>query len=162
MEFFNDEVAYVLQFYTFPMEAIGLILATIEVRFPLAAQKITLAINREWERYAEQQFNQLKTTKLETNAGAFQRFWTRNSRLLSWLFLWLPLCILIFIGSYSGWIQVVSPQYLLLFFPLLLVLGAVWFAVRWVEGRTVGTLGILIAGLGVCGEAYQFSHQLVS
>jgi len=31
----------------------------------------------------------------------------------------------------------------------------------WVPGRTVGTLGIIIAGLGVLGEAYQFTTQLV-
>ena len=161
MEFFNDEVAYVLQFYTFPMEALGLVLATIEVRFPLVAQKITLAVNTEWEKYAETQIKEVDPPRPEADASVFKQLWFHTSGPLRWLFLWLPLCILIFVGSYGGWIQVVMPQYLLLFLPVLLVLGAIWFAVRWVKGRTVGTLGILIAGLGVCGEAYQFTNQLV-
>lgn len=33
---------------------------------------------------------------------------------------------------------------------------------RWVIGRAVGTLGIIIAGLGVLGEAYQFLTQLIA
>ena len=31
----------------------------------------------------------------------------------------------------------------------------------WVVGRSVGTLGIIIAGFGLLGEAYQFTTQLV-
>ena len=40
-------------------------------------------------------------------------------------------------------------------------LTIVKFASDFVEGRTVGTLGIIIAGFGVLGEAYQFTTQLV-
>lgn len=39
--------------------------------------------------------------------------------------------------------------------PLLIV------APMYIEGRTVGTLGLIIAGFGVLGEAYQFTTQLV-
>ena len=38
----------------------------------------------------------------------------------------------------------------------LLILAHTYF-----EGRAVGTLGIIIAGFGVLGEAYQFTTQLV-
>ena len=31
----------------------------------------------------------------------------------------------------------------------------------WVPDRAVGTLGIIIAGFGILGEAYQFTTQLV-
>ena len=39
--------------------------------------------------------------------------------------------------------------------------GVYKFINNWVPGRTVGTLGIIIAGFGVLGEAYQFTTQLV-
>jgi hypothetical protein len=42
-----------------------------------------------------------------------------------------------------------------------LVVGGSDFAQRFVAGRAIGTLGILIAGLGLLGELYQFVTQLV-
>ena len=42
-----------------------------------------------------------------------------------------------------------------------LVVGGTDFAKRFVAGRAIGTLGILIAGLGLLGELYQFVTQLV-
>jgi len=35
------------------------------------------------------------------------------------------------------------------------------FAVRFVEDRAVGTMGIIIASLGVLGEAYQLATQIL-
>jgi hypothetical protein len=35
------------------------------------------------------------------------------------------------------------------------------FADAFVEGRAVGTLGIIIAGFGVLGEAYQFTALML-
>lgn len=39
--------------------------------------------------------------------------------------------------------------------------GIAFFADRFVEGRAVGTFGMILAGIGVLGEAYQFTTQLV-
>ena len=44
--------------------------------------------------------------------------------------------------------------------PIFIALFCLW-AVTWAKGREVGTLGIIIAGFGVLGEAYQFTTQLV-
>ncbi len=41
------------------------------------------------------------------------------------------------------------------------VVGGTDFAQRFVAGRAIGTLGILIAGLGLLGELYQLITQLV-
>ncbi|MCZ6656507.1 MAG: hypothetical protein O7C67_04370 [Gammaproteobacteria bacterium] len=42
-----------------------------------------------------------------------------------------------------------------------IVLGIMFFAVKFVTNRAVGTLGIIIAGFGVLGEAYQLTTQLM-
>ena len=40
MELFSNNVAFTLQYFTFPLELIGLTLATIEVRYPGTARTI--------------------------------------------------------------------------------------------------------------------------
>jgi len=40
MAFFTNEMASTLQYFTFPMEVIGLTLATIEMRFPEVARQL--------------------------------------------------------------------------------------------------------------------------
>ena len=64
---------------------------------------------------------------------------------------------------FGRWI--VAPFY----FGMMLVLivhvvssSVVKFADSFVEGRAVGTLGIIIAGFGMLGEAYQFTTQLIT
>ena len=42
-----------------------------------------------------------------------------------------------------------------------LVVGGSDFARRFVAGRAIGTLGILIAGLGLLGELYQLLTQII-
>ena len=44
MAFFSNEIASILQYFTFPLEVIGPTLATIEVRFPTIAMTITSSI----------------------------------------------------------------------------------------------------------------------
>jgi hypothetical protein len=50
---------------------------------------------------------------------------------------------------------VFSPLLVALLLPLLMM-SLYRFLNHWVPGRTVGTLGIFIAGFGVLGESYQF------
>ena len=67
-------------------------------------------------------------------------------------------------GHYlPSFITVVLFLVLIASFKQLSGLGSVFyrFVHDWVPGRTVGTLGIIIAGFGVLGEAYQFTTQLV-
>ena len=39
--------------------------------------------------------------------------------------------------------------------------GLAKITLNFVEGRAVGTLGIIIAGLGVLGEGYQFTALML-
>ncbi len=48
MEIFTNEVASTLQYFTFPLEVVGLSLATIEVRFPETAKRIAAYANEQW------------------------------------------------------------------------------------------------------------------
>ncbi len=41
-----------------------------------------------------------------------------------------------------------------------LVVGGSGFSLRFVAGRAIGTLGIIIAGLGLLGELYQLLTQI--
>ena len=43
-----------------------------------------------------------------------------------------------------------------------LLLGMTLIAVRFVSNRAVGTLGIIIAGIGVLGEVYQLAVQIAT
>ena len=45
MQFFNTELAATLQYFTFPLEVVGLSLAVIEIRFPAHARRIELIIS---------------------------------------------------------------------------------------------------------------------
>lgn len=46
--------------------------------------------------------------------------------------------------------------------PVIVFIMAVWVSATWIEDRAVGTMGIVVASLGVLGEAYQFTVQLVA
>ncbi len=66
-------------------------------------------------------------------------------------------------------VSVLRDLYISFFYVVLLpiaglasvVLGITFFAVKFVTNRAVGTLGIIIAGFGVLGEAYQLTTQLM-
>jgi hypothetical protein len=73
--------------------------------------------------------------------------------------LWIPVAIvLVLLVTFNeSVVRSLLPGVVLTF-----VLAAVYtISSNWVNGREVGTLGIIIAGFGVLGEAYQFTTQLV-
>lgn len=122
-------MATTLQYYTFPLELIGLTLATIEVRFPRTAKRLAKYINK------------------------------RGPRKELLIGLWIPVAIvLVLLVTFNeSVVRSLLPGVVLTF-----VLAAVYtISSNWVNGREVGTLGIIIAGFGVLGEAYQFTTQLV-
>ena len=45
---------------------------------------------------------------------------------------------------------------------ILLAIVKIFVSVKFVQKRAVGALGIVIAGLGLFGEAYQFATQLLT
>ena len=195
MAFFQPEFASTLQYFTFPLEVIGLTLATIEVRFPSTTRSIASLLSKAakphydieqqrielWEP-VEKAWNRHQYVMVLVAWWAwFYRFYSRRSLfggLVLYFFVTIGFILLLlitglvlaesfqqrwFISSVLWnpyWIYIWSlgfPVYAL----ITTVTSASAFVERFVEGRAVGTLGIFIAGMGVAGEAYQFTTQLL-
>ena len=175
-KFFDPVIAGHLQLVTFPLEVIGVALALIEVRFPRATAWLTQRIER------------LATPMEELRAGRSGRgslterslaaFLTRVLRaglaLLSGLFLGRLAWLLFGPESYETWLfgfllsYLVSTVVMTVTLVLLgvttffFVVGSSDFVNRFVAGRAIGTLGILIASIGLLGELYQLMSRLLN
>ena len=154
MVFFSNEIAFTLQYITFPFEVFGLTLATIELRFPHTAKRIHdyLLKDKAW-------------TEVELDRGFIDTI--RKSKIV--LIVYILYSVLVFTMAYFKGDVVIAVAFI--FVPLILIpvlasfmwltLKGYGFLTDWVPDRSVGTLGIIIAGFGVLGEAYQFTTQLV-
>ncbi len=214
MAFFSTEIADALQLVTFPLELIGILLATIEVRFPTIAYRIASTMDDYASRIrrikeADEQDSE-EATALWRAGERFEalRHYFRGARsevpmqdfmqpispafkiirrIFSWTFnvlSWgLAIALVIFIaekihvvdtnlgGVVSGLLSLSGAAatalfYLILlsilvFFGWILMSFASYISISFVEGRAVGTLGIIIAGIGLLGEGYQFATQLL-
>ena len=154
MEFFSNEIASTLQYFTFPLEVIGLTLAAIEVRFPkLAARMHQYLVQDQQEIQKQFDYGFLKTLK--------------TSYLVQITLILYLLAVLTFAyfedNLIGGLGFAVAPLILIPFlsFGSTLMLRAYIFLTNWVPERSVGTLGLIVAGFGILGEAYQFTTQLV-
>jgi hypothetical protein len=131
MAYFSMEVATTLQYFTFPLEVVGLTFAAIEVRFPDKAKLIARIV----------QFQDRNTT-----LGSLRERWPRV----------VLLAILMVASIALSWsITLIAVVFSAITFLMIRLTS------RWVPDRSVGTLGIVIAGFGVLGEAYQLTTQLV-
>ena len=184
MEFFNNDVAFTLQYFTFPLEVVGLMLATIEVRFPEVAARISQFIKHEWANFVEVReippqppfredySNMLSWMNAYLDYWWVTTSWTMQALIFFIVSLLVPMLFVstIIFPSFTGMQLVemifgglvkfaieVTPW----FSPIVVIGACLWASAKWVEGREVGTLGIIIAGFGVLGEAYQFTTQLV-
>lgn len=172
---FNETVAAGLQYVTFPLELIGLTLALIEVRFPTLAANLT------------QKIEQLSAPirDLRSDQSGSESLMERSLGLLLSRVLWAGYFILTAIytakliyqlfdrGPETSWLigllfsYVVSGVIMTIALLVLgltmyfLVVGGSDFARRFVAGRAIGTLGILIAGIGLLGELYQLLTQII-
>ena len=170
MEIFSNEIAATLQYFTFPMEVVGLTLATIEVRFPEVAGRLNGYLLKDLE-LSGSQLKDFAKGKKWFEPPPNSPFTEKQHK---WLtisgYVFLFGCMVFFIahlfesGLYMLALRVFVAPFIavagtallvILFFPVYRFIN------HWVPGRTVGTLGILIAGFGVLGEAYQFTTQLV-
>lgn len=173
--FFNETIAASLQYVTFPLELTGLALALIEVRFPKAAEYLTRKIERLSAPIQELRSGQSRgDSTMERSLGALlSRLIKTGFYILTAIYLGKLIYELITLGpgpdrlvgmlfSYiiSGIIMIVALVVIgvTVYF---LVVGGSDFARRFVAGRAIGTLGILIAGVGLLGELYQVLTQLV-
>lgn len=176
MEFvFNENLAARLQYLTLPLELIGLSLALIEIRFPRAAEYLTRQIERlampmKSMRAGESGPESLMERSLAT---LLKRVLNAGFGLLTLIYFIRGVYGLFTRWPELGWLIGFGIGYLISTIVLaialvlvgittfFLVVGGTDFAQRFVAGRAIGTLGILIAGLGLLGELYQFITQLV-
>ena len=173
--FFNEAVAARLQYLTFPLELIGLTLALIEIRFPKAAEYLTRQIERlampmETMRSGEVGAESLMQRSLGT---LLKRVLNTGIGLWTLFYLLQGIYGLFTRWPEFGWLIGFGIGYLISTIALtvtlvaigittyFVVVGGTDFAQRFVAGRAIGTLGILIAGLGLLGELYQLITQLV-
>ncbi len=172
---FSEALAARLQYVTFPLELTGLALALIELRFPKVAASLTRQIERLSVPMQELRSGQSGSdSTMERSLGALL------SRMLKTGFYFLtaiyganliyqlltlgpePDLLVGMFFSYVVSVIIMTVALVLIGVTIFfLVVGGSDFARRFVAGRAIGTLGILIAGLGLLGELYQLLTQLV-
>ena len=168
MEFFSNEISNTLQMFTFPMEVVGLTLAAIEVRFAEFAAKIHVYMEYFLDRQEKglsKGFREGLVEDLidpdEIEEGARTRYYTLLIIMLLMLLVLLgQVTWNLFVGEYKDFLVVTGLGFSAVFL-VYLILQFTRFIVRWVPDRSVGTLGIIIAGFGVLGEAYQFTALML-
>ena len=174
MTFFSNEIASMLQYFTFPLEVVGLTLATIEMRFPVMASRINGYFLEEGSYQEAMSKNSILGALLQPEVppvGPLRNLTRSQMRALGitmvgtivGIFL-LTAFFMVRQGHYlPAFITVVA---LPMMIPVTYITVGIShrlyrFVNTWVPGRTVGTLGISLASVGVLGEAYQFTAQLV-
>ena len=135
----SEDVAFHLQFITFPLELIGIVLALIEIRFPSLAISIAKYIHAETSAEASDLGQTITRGQLAVFSIGGIAF----------------LVILFFAPNphtiVAGMVVVSA-----------VVLVSFTISVKWIPGRTVGTLGVLVASFGLVGETYQVIFQISS
>ncbi|MEM1433437.1 MAG: hypothetical protein AAGG11_05230 [Pseudomonadota bacterium] len=173
--FFNEAVAAGLQYVTFPLELTGLALALIEVRFPKLAAYLTQQIEQ-----LSAPMRDLRSDRSSSESTMERSLGLLLSRMLKAGYLILTAIYAAklihqlldrgpepsgLIGLLIGYVVagvVMTIALLVLGLTLyFLVVGGSDFARRFVAGRAIGTLGILIAGIGLLGELYQLLTQII-
>lgn len=130
---FSAAIANLLQYFSFPAEVIGVLLAYIEIRHPGLSRLLSARITDYGKRNAE--------VSLRDNIPAAGVIAT----------------IAVFV-LFSVVIVVVDPPDWVIYGPLavlILVSAALLVAAYWVPRRALGTIGLMIAGLGLLIELYQ-------
>lgn len=162
---FYTEVANVLQFFSLPMELLGILLALIEIRYRKVAEFFRQHILGTWAEITDGFF-----------AGVVrgQRRTTRRNPL--WLNV-LGMLVAVAAVAWLVWQVARAPAsdqvfFIVLLVVLILVPLALGPMIRWLlrailrfigtfaQGREIGTLGLIIAMLGLTAEAYQFGEAI--
>ena len=173
--FFNETVAAGLQYVTFPLELIGLTLALIEVRFPKLAAYLTEQIEQLSAPMRDLRSDESSgESMMERSLGLLlSRVLRTGYYILTAIYIAKLIYQLIDRGPETSWLigllisYIVSGVVLTIALLVLgltmyfLVVGGSDFARRFVAGRAIGTLGILIAGIGLLGELYQLLTQII-
>ena len=181
---FSNEMSNVLQMFTFPLEAVGLTLAAIEVRFPERAKRLAGLIENIYSHFAgleTKKWIRNRPRPMDANPGRYVLLLTRYYLSPhSWADVWISIAFALVLAAMVGLAiyspnEALSPAWLSAEFwttfvsiSFLIILVLFWathklakITLNFVEGRAVGTLGIIIAGLGVLGEGYQFTALML-
>lgn len=173
--FFNETVAAGLQYVTFPLELIGLTLALIEVRFPRLAAYLTQQIEQLSAPMRDLRSDQSSSESImERSLGLLlSRVLRTGYYILTAIYTAKLIYQLLVRGPETSWLIGLLISYIIsgvIMTIALLVLGLTMyflvvggsdFARRFVAGRAIGTLGVLIAGIGLLGELYQLLTQII-
>lgn len=179
--FLDPTTAALLQYLTFPMEVAGFTLALIEVRFPAAAQRIARAIARlayplealRGEADSAERHGGRSVLARGLNALLSRVLTIGFLAVATWYLFGAAAAVLAgeastawAVGQLIGFLVTVVVTVVALTVACLAVYFAVTggsdFVQRFVAGRAVGTLGLLIAAVALLGEGYQFAANLVT
>ncbi|MEM9384861.1 MAG: hypothetical protein AAGA68_07350 [Pseudomonadota bacterium] len=178
MEWLSPEVADHLQLFTLPLEIIGLLLATIEVRFAALTQWLNVRLVGLHDAVVRSDLKWRREHPRLASITVWKRF---HVPMPAWLhFTMLALVVVALLGaltlrgleSWPAFDGSAVPRQLFdrfawwVYIPILvaaiLMTASIRFVVSFARDRAVGTLGLVVAGLGVLGEAYQFTVGLVA
>jgi hypothetical protein len=168
---FSNEISNTLQYFTFPLEVIGLTLAAIEVRFPVLAKSIDSYCN--YRKITPGNFFSLSSVISDVQDWSLFKSMPPTLIGILWLgFVYILITSSVLFGtvvrrglSFEQGLPIAllaAPVLAVLLWMIDKVLVMIYrLTSNWVPGRTVGTLGIIIAGFGVLGEAYQFTALML-
>lgn len=160
MNFFNPDTSSAIQYLTFPLEVIGFSLALIEIRFPNAAQRISKLQARSFKPFSESLSKLDKNSlrgKANESIGLLVTFIIVIFGIISIAALWA-------MGELQNSILFGNSVFGSLYVLFVIVFGTyilMGLSSRWVKGREVGTLGLILASLGLLGESYQYFGQVM-
>lgn len=182
MQLLNSNFASSLQFVSLPLELIGLTLATIEVRFPILTSRINAYLESQVHLWgvAKTQIKQKHPFVYKLHGGDSRWHIPMPALVyhtLTALVAVIAVAAILFLSARALHhfdlidaidLDTVSSLYDAFFFwvylPIsgvaMIALGVTFIAVKFVANRAVGTLGIIIASVGVLGEGYQLLVQL--
>lgn len=160
MDFFNNDTANSVQLISMPIESIGFMLTFIEVIKPDIADKIENFIDRA-------EIQSLSLYKKHLNKlGAF----LQNGKLILAMMIFAVawLAVGIYRTIYDLSFEQISQIFWIVSFPLIvlsfvLVYGIlvsslnslIKFLNTFSNGKALGSIGLILAFLGLCGEIYQ-------
>lgn len=172
MGFFNQEAANVLQFLTLPAEILGLSLAFIEFRYPRVARKANIEYRRLLELGQRRNPLSISAFRDQWRHGILKEasktderyslFYSRVSLIAGLIFV-ISMTGLIgyaialnFIGERSN--ELILSALVLI---LLITIGGPIVILKFLPGRPLGGIGLLLASAGVTGEGYQMAAYMV-
>ncbi len=182
MQLLNNDLASSLQYVSLPLELIGLTLATIEVRFPALTSRINSYLESQVQMWG------VAKTQIKEDHPLIYKLHGGDSLLHIPMpaLIYHTLTVLVAVIAIAATLLLsaramhhfnlidqiqldsVGSLYDAFFFWIylpvsgvaMIALGVTLVAVKFVANRAVGTLGIIIASVGVLGEGYQLLVQI--